>query len=221
MRMTLASRVVIGAGLFAVGCTLMFVALSREHERTETTARRQAREQFERTQAAAISPPGASGRLTPAADVRTGLDGGAPFGAGAYRSDAASPGAPPDGGSAPEAGSADAGGLQSQTLLFRFYPGGTSISEPELNRLLLAAKLIAKQRDSQILVEGFPDRPGIDRGMAMIASHRAKVGQILLMKAGVAENWITLATPKLDEEGKLVRTMRITVVPPVPELETP
>jgi outer membrane protein OmpA-like peptidoglycan-associated protein len=89
----------------------------------------------------------------------------------------------------------------------------------DLTRLVATAKLLAAHPDVRVNIEGYPDRPGEDGLMAGIAAHRAKVGQAILVHSGVQESRINTSTPGLSDSPWLARTIRVTTVPPLPELE--
>ena len=57
--------------------------------------------------------------------------------------------------------------------------------------------------------------------MVGIAKHRAKVAQMLLAKAGVTDDRVTLSFVDMGADQHLAQMIRITTLPPLSEIEKP
>jgi outer membrane protein OmpA-like peptidoglycan-associated protein len=95
------------------------------------------------------------------------------------------------------------------------------MSREEVTRLLALGKMLAHRPIAKVSIEGFGDRPGTEPLMVGIGKHRAKVAQMLLSKAGVTEDRVTLAFVDMGQDSKLAQMIRITTLPPLSEIEKP
>jgi outer membrane protein OmpA-like peptidoglycan-associated protein len=111
--------------------------------------------------------------------------------------------------------------MDADGRLFKFSPGGAVMSREEVQRLLALGKVIARRPGAKVAIDGFGDLPGADALMVGIAKHRAKVAQTLLMKAGVTEDRVTTAFVDMGLDARLARSIRITTMPPLSEIEKP
>ncbi|HEX9295128.1 MAG TPA: hypothetical protein VF881_04820 [Polyangiaceae bacterium] len=98
--------------------------------------------------------------------------------------------------------------------LFKFSPGGAVMAREEVQRLLAFGKLVARRPGMKVAIEGFGDLPGSEPLMTGIGKHRAKVGQTLLVKAGVSDDRVSVMFADMGSDPRLARTIRITTTPP-------
>jgi outer membrane protein OmpA-like peptidoglycan-associated protein len=119
------------------------------------------------------------------------------------------------------AATADPSTDSADARLFKFSPGGAVMTREEVQRLMAFGKALAHRPQAKVSIEGFGDLPGSEPLMIGIAKHRAKVAQTLLAKAGVTEDRVTLAVVDMGSDQRLARTIRITTVPPLSEIEKP
>jgi outer membrane protein OmpA-like peptidoglycan-associated protein len=141
----------------------------------------------------------------------------------AARPDAAT-NAPTDGGSSRDsstfarnlAGSladTSADGLDAGDRIFGFYAGGLAMSKEERQRVYTLGLALARQPELKVTVDGYGDIAGTDPATVAMARHRAKVGQVLLVKAGVAETRVILTVGEAPADSRLLRSIRITTAP--------
>jgi len=140
---------------------------------------------------------------------------------------AATPIAPaPTGSASPTASAApiasgDALGDAQDNRVFKFSPGGATMSREEQVRVFTLGKAVARHPTAKVSIEGFGDVPGTDPLMMGIAKHRAKAAQTLLSKAGVTEDRVTLTFSDMGSDTRLARSIRVTTTPPLSEVEKP
>ena len=108
-----------------------------------------------------------------------------------------------------------------EARLFKFSVGGAAMSKDEVQRLIALGKVLAKKPVAKVSIEGFGDRPGTEPLTVGIAKHRAKVAQMLLAKAGVTEDRVTLAFVDMGSDSRLAQMIRVTTLPPLSEIEKP
>ncbi|HKQ70764.1 MAG TPA: hypothetical protein VJT73_15565 [Polyangiaceae bacterium] len=190
-------HLVIGVCLMVMGFAVMIIASARQSERASANA----------SVPACVGGP----EVVHAAPPPTPAPSPAP-------TVAAMP-APPAAASAAPADAEGEGANESR--LFKFNPGGATMTREEVVRLLALGKAVARKPAARVLVEGFGDLPGSDPLMMGIAKHRAKVAQTLLGKAGVTEERVTVSFSDMGTDTRLARTIRIVTTPPLSEVEKP
>jgi outer membrane protein OmpA-like peptidoglycan-associated protein len=95
------------------------------------------------------------------------------------------------------------------------------MAHEEVLRLLALGKVLARRPAAKVSIEGFGDLPGSEPLMVGIAKHRAKTAQILLAKAGVSEDRVTVAFSDMGSDQRLARSIRVSTTPPLSEVEKP
>ena len=119
--------------------------------------------------------------------------------------------APPDPAPAPSPAASSAGapsdatGDLGEVRLFKFSPGGAAMARDEVMRLIALGKVLARRPVAKVSIEGFGDRPGAEPLTVGIAKHRAKVAQMLLAKAGVTEDRVTMAFVDMGPDPRLAQ----------------
>jgi outer membrane protein OmpA-like peptidoglycan-associated protein len=200
-------RLVIGVGLVVMGYAVVVISLAEQAQRSAALAS---------TVNAAVEP--SSPALTATATVTPPTLPAATFATSPPGAPAPSQGTPAGTASAP----ADLGPADSpEARLFKFSPGGAAMARDEVQRLIALGKVLAKHPVAKVSIEGFGDRAGSEPLMVGIAKHRAKVAQMLLAKAGVAEDRVTMAFVDMGSDPHLAQTIRITTLPPLSEVEKP
>jgi outer membrane protein OmpA-like peptidoglycan-associated protein len=196
-------HLVIGVGLVVIGFLLTIIEFFRWTDRATATGPVPACAPVEtvaRTTAAPApeaSEPGVSPRESGSAIPATG------------------PSAAPAAATSAEAPS------DADSRLFKFSAGGAVMSHDEVMKMLTLGKALARHPTAKVSIEGFGDLPGNDPLMVGIGRHRAKVGATLLAKSGVTEDRVTLAFSDMGSDGRLARTIRVTTMPPISEVEKP
>jgi outer membrane protein OmpA-like peptidoglycan-associated protein len=199
-------HLVFGVGLVVMGYAVLVISLAEQAQRaaalgatrsTSAGLESSAAAQTAEPQPTATTPPPMPSASAPAA---------VPSAAPAVSISAAA--------SDPSAESADA-------RLFKFSPGGALMARDEVQRLMAFGKALAHRPQAKVSIEGFGDLPGSEPLMIGIAKHRATVARTLLAKAGVTEDRVTLAVVDMGTDQRLARTIRITTVPPLSEIEKP
>jgi outer membrane protein OmpA-like peptidoglycan-associated protein len=202
------SHLVIGVAVVAMGYSLTVIALARQAEHTAVTA-----------SAPECPPTVARAQLPSASDPPPSNPGpAATASAEAPTVTAAVTSATP---SAPASPAASSEASSDDNRLFKFSPGGATMSRDEVLKVLALGKALSHHPTAKVSIEGFGDLPGTDPLMMGIAKHRAKVGQTLLGKAGVTEDRVTLTFSDMGSDTRLARTIRVTTTPPISEVEKP
>jgi outer membrane protein OmpA-like peptidoglycan-associated protein len=194
-------QLIIGASLVAIGYALLVASIVEQAQRAAAAAAIEG-SAFEATAAARTSMP------QPTASPPSGATA-------AVASIAPAPTPPPAASVAP----AEASGESADVKLFKFSPGGAAMSRDEVQRLIAFGKVLARHPTAKVSIEGFGDRPGSDPLMVGIAKHRAKVAQMLLAKAGVTEDRVTLSFVDMGTDPHLAQNIRVTTLPPLSEIE--
>jgi len=110
-------------------------------------------------------------------------------------------------------------GLDSEGHIFSFLPGALAMAKEEKLRLTVLGQALARQPELRVTVEGFGDTPGADADTVTMAHRRAKIGQMVLAKAGVPETRVGLAVGDASSDPKLLRAIRITAAPGAKEVD--
>ena len=110
-------------------------------------------------------------------------------------------------------------GLDSEGHIFSFLPGALAMAKEEKLRLTALGQALARQPELRVTVEGYGDTPGADADTVTMAHRRAKIGQMVLAKAGVAEARVGLAVGDASSDPKLLRAIRITAAPGAKEVD--
>jgi outer membrane protein OmpA-like peptidoglycan-associated protein len=196
-------HIIFGVGLVVMGYAILVIVLAEQAQRAAAMASMHSAA-LEPTPAAQTPIPTAT-TTTPPPEPSTTANGVATAIA-----------------SAAPASSAPLADLDSPDLrLFKFSPGGAIMSREEVQRLMVLGKSLARKPQAKISIEGFGDMPGSDPLMVGIAKHRAKVAQMLLTKAGVTEDRVTLSFVDMGPDQRLARTIRLTTNPPLSEIDKP
>jgi outer membrane protein OmpA-like peptidoglycan-associated protein len=202
-------HLVFGVGLVVMGYAVLVIALAEQAQRAAAIATATSRGAALESNAAAQTaepPPTATARLAmPPTSAST----------------AAAPVPSPAAASSIPATASDPSVDSADARLFKFSAGGAVMARDEVQRLMAFGKALARRPQAKLSIEGFGDLPGSDPMMVGIAKHRAKVAQTLLAKAGVTEDRVTMAFVDMGSDQRLARTIRITTVPPLSEIEKP
>jgi outer membrane protein OmpA-like peptidoglycan-associated protein len=191
-------HLVFGVGLVVLGYAVLVIALAEQAQRAAALA------------SVPVPTLESSASVQPAAR--------SPATATATPDPAPAPSPAASGAPAPSDATGESG---AEARLFKFSPGGAAMARDEVMRLIALGKVIAKRPVAKVSIEGFGDRPGSEPLSVGIAKHRAKVAQMLLAKAGVTEDRVTVAFVDMGQDQKLAQMIRITTLPPLSEIEKP
>jgi outer membrane protein OmpA-like peptidoglycan-associated protein len=200
-------HLVFGVGLVVLGYAVLVIALAEQAQRAAALASVPALTLETSTAPPATAPPATAPPVIPAATTAPTVTPAPTPAPAAAASAAAAP--------------SDATGDVGEARMFKFSPGGAAMSREEVTRLLALGKVLARRPVAKVSIEGFGDRAGTEPLMVGIAKHRAKVAQMLLAKAGVTEDRVTLAFVDMGQDQHLAQTIRITTLPPLSEIEKP
>ena len=87
------------------------------------------------------------------------------------------------------------------------------MAKEEKLRLTALGQLLARQPELRVTVEGYGDQAGADSDTVTMAHRRAKIGQMVLSKAGVPEARVGLTVGDASTDLRLLRAIRITAAP--------
>lgn len=194
-------HIIIGLALLVMGCAVLVIAFARQAERARASdsvpACVSADTAHAMVPASAPEPASASTTAT-GLTSSAGTDGGAAV-HGVIR----------------DAG-ADAGDAESDVASahdFWFYAGTLALAKDDRQRIVALGTALARRPDLRVTVEGFGDQGGGgDVDAAALGRRRARIGQVLLARAGVAEARIALGVGDPTAQPHLARAVHITTV---------
>lgn len=206
MTLVRSGHLVFGVGLWVLGYAVLVIALAEQAQRAAALA--------------GVPIPPLESSAAPVMTVPPVI----PAATVALAATATATAAPvPTASAAPSAAlaSADSTADTGDARFFKFSPGGAAMSRDEVQRLIAFGKVLAHRPAAKVSIEGFGDRAGTEPLMVGIAKHRAKVAQMLLAKAGVTEDRVTLSFVDMGQDSHLAQAIRITTLPPLSEIEKP
>jgi OOP family OmpA-OmpF porin len=198
-------HLVMGAGLVVMGYAVLIIAVGRQAERNGEAASRGPMLACTGETTAGIAPtakPSATDPIPPPSAPSSAESGALLPAESAASASAVEP-------------------ARQEGHLFKFNPGGAAMGREEVARLFAMGTMLSHNPTVKVSIEGYGDLPGDSPLTVGIARHRAKVGQTLLKKVGVAEDRVTLSSADVATDPKLARMIRITTTPLLPEAEKP
>jgi len=192
-------HIIIGLALLVMGYAVLVIALARQAERNRVGDSAAACVSADVTHGAV--PSNATPEPSPASSPPTGLTSSTPA----------------DGGATTHGAIRDAGvdGADADTDIagahdFWFYAGTLAMAKEDRQRLSALGAALARRPELRVTVQGFGDLAGGDVDAATMARRRARVGQVLLARAGVPEARIVVAVGDPAAEPHLARAVHIT-----------
>jgi hypothetical protein len=112
----------------------------------------------------------------------------------------------------PRAEGGDASESPFEGHVFRFLPRAPIMVKKEVERLSKLGRTLSGQTDSKVRIVGYGDEQEADLSSRALAKYRARLAQVLLVKAGVAGERVTLVLGDFASDARLARSIHVTTV---------